>query len=77
MALEIEPVSPATYLAVPFTFDISMAVRKGNDALKDELDRALDRHCAEVESILHRYGVPRVAKEGGKACGPSRPLPAL
>jgi len=50
--LEVTPVSPQTDQAVPFVYDIAMAVRKGNDRLRAALDDALQRKCADVQSIL-------------------------
>lgn len=60
VALEVAPVSPSKFLAVPFTFEISMAVRKGNEALKTQLDVALDRNCEAVRAILNDYDLPQV-----------------
>jgi mxaJ protein len=63
VALEVVPVSPEIdppYL--PFVFDISMGVRRGDDALREELEQILVRRRAEIESILDEYGVPRVGK---------------
>lgn len=45
--------------AIPFTFDVSLGVRPQDEALKVELDRALDRHREEVRRILDDYGVPQ------------------
>jgi mxaJ protein len=44
----------------PFVFDISMGVKKGNTALRDELDDFLARRHADIDRILTAYGVPRV-----------------
>lgn len=61
--LEIVPVSPEIDLPyLPFVFDISMGVRRGDDAFKEELEQILARKRAEIESILDDYGVPRVRK---------------
>ncbi len=61
-ALEVVPVSPATFLAVPFTYDISAAVRKGNNSLEQALNHAIDADSAAIERILNDYGVPRVPR---------------
>jgi ABC-type amino acid transport substrate-binding protein len=62
VALDITPVSPPVdRSSVPFTFDISMGVRHGADALRDELDRIIERCRPEIRVILQRYGVPVVA----------------
>jgi mxaJ protein len=59
--LEVVPVSPQIDLPfLPFVFDISMGVERGDTALKQEVERILDRRRAEVDSVLARYGVPRV-----------------
>jgi len=59
-SLDVVPVSPAVFLAVPFTYEISLGVRKGNRALKAELNGVLESESAEVEKILAEYGVPQV-----------------
>jgi quinoprotein dehydrogenase-associated probable ABC transporter substrate-binding protein len=62
--LVIQPVSPAMYLAIPFAFDISMGVRKGDAAMKTALEGMLRRECGAIRQILADYGVPLV--DGGK-----------
>ena len=60
-ALELVPVSPQIdrpYL--PFVFDVSMAVRRGDDKLRAELDSFIERRQPEIDALLDRYGVPRV-----------------
>jgi mxaJ protein len=59
-ALDVVPVSPATFLTIPFTYDISAAVRKGNDALEQALNTAIEADSAEIERILADYDVPRI-----------------
>ena len=41
-------------------FDISMAVRKEDEALRQEIDAALARRRAEVDGILAEYELPRL-----------------
>jgi quinoprotein dehydrogenase-associated probable ABC transporter substrate-binding protein len=61
VALEIVPVSPQVDGSfLPFVFDISMGVRRGDQAFKDELEGILERRRPEIETILDEYGVPRV-----------------
>jgi mxaJ protein len=71
--LQVTPVSPQSYLTVPFVYDMAIGVRKDNDALRTELDGALRRSCADIQDILRDYGVPQV--NGGRPCdalqGPS------
>ena len=75
--LEVTPVSPANYLAVPFVFEMAMGVQKGNDSLRAALNQALQRRCAEVQAVLHDYGVPLVSGgEGKQSCDASRLSPA-
>ena len=60
ISLDVVPVLPAMFLAVPFTYDISIGVRKGNYALRDELNDALERKSAPIQQVLSDYGVPQV-----------------
>ncbi len=64
--MQITPVSPAMFLAVPFAYDISVGVRKGDDALRTGLDGALGRQCAAITLVLNQFGVPRVEPGEGK-----------
>jgi quinoprotein dehydrogenase-associated probable ABC transporter substrate-binding protein len=43
---------------VAFAFDIAMGVRRGDRALRDELDGVIVRRRAEIRRILASYGVP-------------------
>ena len=55
------PVMPQIDLPyLPFIFDMSMAVRRGDDALKERLDAELQSRSTEIASILRQYGIPRV-----------------
>ncbi|MBV8570826.1 MAG: quinoprotein dehydrogenase-associated putative ABC transporter substrate-binding protein [Acidobacteriaceae bacterium] len=47
-----------------FTYDISMGVRRGDTALKERLERALDRSQKHILKVLQDYGVPVVALPG-------------
>lgn len=61
VALDIQPVSPQIDLPfLPFVFDISMGVRRRDVALKDALDREIEKRRADIDRILDEYGVPRV-----------------
>jgi mxaJ protein len=60
--LEVVPVASAADLPVfPFVYDISMGVRQGEEALKQELESVLDRRRSDIQRILEGYGVPLVA----------------
>jgi quinoprotein dehydrogenase-associated probable ABC transporter substrate-binding protein len=60
--LRIEPVSPEIDLPyLPFVYDISVGVRRGEVELKARLEEILARRRGDIERILDEYGVPRVA----------------
>jgi quinoprotein dehydrogenase-associated probable ABC transporter substrate-binding protein len=62
VSLEVVPVSPAIdEPSVPFVYDISMGVRRGDDALKERLEGIVDRRRGDIEKILVSYGVPLIA----------------
>jgi mxaJ protein len=63
VALEVVPVSPRIDLPfLPFVYDISMGVRRGDDELLARLEQFLERRRPDIERILEEYGVPRVAE---------------
>jgi mxaJ protein len=47
-----------------FEFDIAMGVRRGDRALRDELDGVIARRRADIDAILARYSVPRTDRAG-------------
>ena len=58
---------------VPMTFEFSMGVRKGDQALKGALEQALDRRQADVTKILGDYGVPLLPlKPAAEGRGPEK-----
>ncbi|MDT4968308.1 MAG: mxaJ protein [Acidobacteriota bacterium] len=58
--LSIAPVSPQIDLPyLPFVYDISMGVRRGDDAFKERIEAILERRRADIDYILDEYGVPR------------------
>jgi len=62
--LTLTPVQPEVDPpGLPFTFAIAMGVRKDDSQLRNRLQNFLDRHATEIESILHRYGVPQIAND--------------
>lgn len=61
--LRIAPVAPRRDGGLPFAFDVSVGVRRGDRALRDALDGALARRHAEIVRILEAYGVPRAPPE--------------
>jgi mxaJ protein len=64
VALEMVPV-PSGKGDLPFAFDISLGVKKGNETLRTELENVLDRRRAEIARILQQFGVPVVSRKGG------------
>jgi mxaJ protein len=61
--LAITPVQPRREGAFPFTFDISMAVRRSDDALFARVEQIIDRRRADIDAILDEYRVPLVAPD--------------
>jgi mxaJ protein len=47
--------------AVPFTFDIAMAVRRGDEAFRKQLETVIDTRAADIQALLMRYHVPLLA----------------
>lgn len=50
----------ASFAPATFQFAIAMGVRKGNTALKDQLNAVLSRERPAIRNLLARYGVPMV-----------------
>jgi len=62
--LQVVPVTPQIDQPfLPFVFDISMGVRRGDQELRDQLEQVLEQRRTEIDRILEDYRVPRV--EGG------------
>lgn len=61
--LDIVPVSPSYFFAVPFTYAISAAVRTGDDALKQEIEQTFARECPAIQLLLNEYGIPQVLED--------------
>jgi mxaJ protein len=63
--MALTPVSPAwDGPQSPMVFDISMAIRKGDTALKHDIDAALDRDREAIDVLLAAYQVPRLPTPG-------------
>ena len=58
--LAVVPIDESAVGAWPFQFSISMGVRQRDQALKSRLDAALESKRAEIEALLHDYGVPLI-----------------
>ena len=59
--LDVVAVSPDHVGIVPFSYDMAMAVRKDNIALRDRLDQVIVSKSKEIRAILTSYGVPAPA----------------
>jgi quinoprotein dehydrogenase-associated probable ABC transporter substrate-binding protein len=57
---------PSGTADLPFAFDISMGVKRGDDALFDRVQQALTRRQAAITAILKEYGVPLERKAEAK-----------
>jgi quinoprotein dehydrogenase-associated probable ABC transporter substrate-binding protein len=57
--LSLQPLAERDSLSdLPFRFDIGMAVRRKDRALRDSLQKVIDRKGPEIQAILKEYGVP-------------------
>jgi mxaJ protein len=66
--LVAKPVEPQIDLPfLPFVFDISMGVRRGDTALKERLDAIIEKRRDEIDAILREYGVPRLDVADGRS----------
>lgn len=75
-SLTVVPVTPAQYMGMPFTFDIVVAVRPDDIALRDELDQSLARNCAAIQDLLNDYHIP-APLEGQIPCDGSPRTPSV
>lgn len=75
VALTVTPVSPAMFLAVPFTYSMSAAVRTGDVALLSQIQNAFDRECQTIAGLLRAYGIPQVPEDQPR-CDSSQPAAA-
>jgi mxaJ protein len=73
--LAVVPVQPASDDGLPFTFAISLGVRRDDAALGAELDHVLERERPAIEALLDEFGVPRVAAPPAAAEGVARAAP--
>ena len=65
--LEVVPVSPQIDQPfLPFVFDISMGVRRGDQELKNQVEQFMERRRGEIDRILEDYRVPRVDQKGAR-----------
>src|SRR4051794_20231928 len=55
-----------------FQFEIAMGVRKGDHALRDQLNEFIDQSGAEIRTLLMHYGVPLADTPRSSALGERR-----
>ena len=66
--LDLAPVTPQIDPPfLPFVFDISMAVRRGDEERRTLLDEFIVRRRADIDRVLAEYGVPRTDRAATKA----------
>jgi mxaJ protein len=66
--LDVSPIAPQLDTPFrPFTFAISMAVRRGDTERRRMLEDFIVRRRAAIDRVLAQYGVPRIDERGGAA----------
>jgi mxaJ protein len=68
----LSPARPPADVKLPFEFSIALGVRKGDTALRDRLQAALDARREQVEAVLAEYAVPRVDDKPQAVAGGGR-----
>jgi mxaJ protein len=63
--LAIDVIAAESDGELPLRFDIAMAVARGRDDLRRQLDAVIERVQPEIDAILAVYGVPRVERAEG------------
>jgi mxaJ protein len=58
--LELAPANAPADVPLPFAFSISIGVKHGEEALRNELDTVIAQRRGEIDRILAEYSVPRV-----------------
>jgi mxaJ protein len=63
--LDLVPVTPAVDgTSLPFVYDISMGVRRGETDFRQRIEGALTRNREEINRILREFHVPRIDENG-------------
>jgi mxaJ protein len=57
---------PADLPGVPFEYSIAMGVQRGNTALRDALDSALENRRMKIQALLAEYSVPTVPQPAAR-----------
>jgi len=58
--LRLVPIQPSHEAGLSYQFDVSLAVRRGDDARKEQLERVFSEHPRELAALLHDFGFPEV-----------------
>lgn len=56
--LRVSRIASIAEEALPMVFDISMAVRRGDNRLKEDLNRIISARKDQIDALLLEYGVP-------------------
>jgi mxaJ protein len=60
VVVPVEATAPsADRIALPFSFDIAMGVRRDDAAFKEQIEGILERKRSDIQKVLDAYGVPR------------------
>jgi mxaJ protein len=71
--LVIQPVTPQIDTPfLPFAFDISAGVRRGDTLTRAMLERSFTAHRADIDTLLRSYAVPLVDPSGALRTGAGR-----
>lgn len=57
--LSVTPVTPSTYLGVPFEYDIAAAVRTGNEKLQSEVNQVFTANSEAIRQLVREYRIPQ------------------
>lgn len=69
VALTVEPICRSSEAAsLPLTFNISMGVERGNEALRQQLDSEIIRRDGDIRQLLQSYGVPLLDTAESSSC---------
>jgi quinoprotein dehydrogenase-associated probable ABC transporter substrate-binding protein len=72
VALTVAPIeNTGEFAPLLFRFDIAMGVRKGDHALRDQLDAVVAREQPAITELLRSYGVPLV-EAGNQPAAPAQ-----
>jgi mxaJ protein len=63
--LLLTAVTPAVDSGIPFRYSITIGVHKGDVALSDALNRAIQEESKTIARILNSYHVPQVSEKDG------------